>query len=68
MQLRKIVMGSVAAAAALVAQAPAHAWTQNAHYWMSVGVFSRFNVVTRDDFKAKTPTCNAVLRPVAMPT
>ena len=53
MQLRKIVMGSVAAAAALVAQAPAHAWTQNAHYWMSVGVFSRFNVVTRDDFKAK---------------
>jgi choice-of-anchor A domain-containing protein len=47
-------MGAVAAAAvsALVAQAPAHAWVQNAHFWVSVGVFSRFNVVTRDDFSA----------------
>lgn len=48
-------MGAAAAAAvsALVAQAPAHAWVQNAHYWVSVGVFSRFNVVTRDDFSAR---------------
>lgn|GEM_PF-6150085 len=53
MKLRRVLMGTVAAAAAMAAQVPAHAWTQNAHFWMSVGVFSRFNVVTRNDFTAK---------------
>lgn len=49
---RWTALAAVAASSVLM-HAPAHAWTQNAHYWASVGVFGRFNVVTRDDFTAK---------------
>lgn len=52
---RRLSAISLAVAGALPAVVPiqAHAWVMNAHFWVSTGIFSRFNVVTKEDFSAK---------------
>ncbi len=52
-KFRRAVLPVAAFAVSAGAFTPVHAWQQNAHWWVSVGIFGRFNVVTRDDFSAQ---------------